>query len=681
MKKIWKYLFIVIIISLICFGTKITFFSSEIQKVSASESKTIIIYNENLRNAIRDILDKENDESLYSDDFLKSEKFKSTTTINPETGVSTTTAENYQLDLSNTNVKDIRELCQFEFPSTLQAINLSGNNINNSHLNNILSLIDSKSQSYNSEENKYTQNYITILDENFQIRTDFNTLIKKINLNDNDIDLNTISSDILNDSRIIFGVQKLSLLDSSGLTLKGEQSPKYYIKNDDYHYLSFYLNNENAINNDLNNPNPQYGKVNLITNEICDLITDLEGIYILNISSLKNTSTAYFTNYSLKKKFILFSAKIKDDFTVERGHMLNLHTVNNHITSTSYLEISGLGPFNSFTIDDYTSPDTTVITKTDPENLYLHETYVTISKNEFTRTIPLKFTVVDKIKPVIISKDGDYIYSSQNKEFKDPEIIYYDPIIEGDDYSENLITNLTFTNNKNEVLDITTLGKYTITYTVTDEAGNSNSIPITVEIIEKALDRIYISTTSENIKKDSEIILSVQPERGTPVSNFSEFTYYWFKDNSSTPFAITKGDTNGKSTVPFIPDKTSTIYITVKIEAKQKNSDILVKLSSEKFEIRATSNDSSTQSIIVASAIAIVLILSTFGIVYFVKIRKSKNISSKKSNTKANNNTQNHDDSIKIIKNEKNPNDTQNIADILYPKDEDKFDSNSGENF
>ena len=91
----------------------------------------VVLTNSNLRSQICQLLGKTSNSKLYSDDFLNSDDYKATTTTNPDTGLSETTANKNYLDLSYLNIKDLMELCQFEFPQTLNGISLMGNKISN----------------------------------------------------------------------------------------------------------------------------------------------------------------------------------------------------------------------------------------------------------------------------------------------------------------------------------------------------------------------------------------------------------------------------------------------------------------------------------------------------------------------------------------------------------------------
>jgi len=195
-------------------------FQSASESLRATDHIKIYVFDEKLSNALRTILGKKSNEHFYADDFLIHEKFKPITITDEESGISTTTAMNYQLDLSNTGTKDIRELAQFKFPETLQAINLSGNNITQKDMENIDWLLNTKND----------QSFALL--ENIQMvsRSDFSSLILKVNLNNNELDLNKLGNTYLDNTKYIFGFQNLGSIDRTGLVKSGEINPSYYIR-------------------------------------------------------------------------------------------------------------------------------------------------------------------------------------------------------------------------------------------------------------------------------------------------------------------------------------------------------------------------------------------------------------------------------------------------------------------
>ena len=95
------------------------------------------------------------------------------------TPIYNTYANKTYLDLSNSNIQNITELTQFVWPETLEGIDLSGNNIDNTNLNSIIAFSELTSSSEN----------ITIGEKSISVYGDIANHLKVINLNLNNIDL------------------------------------------------------------------------------------------------------------------------------------------------------------------------------------------------------------------------------------------------------------------------------------------------------------------------------------------------------------------------------------------------------------------------------------------------------------------------------------------------------------
>ena len=118
MKKI-KWIFAILII--VC-GLLIS--PSPQYTVFASDEDVVEIENSALRTRLRELLDKDENDRLYIDDFLEHNDYAA-----KDAGDNTLKANKNCLDLSGCNITDITELAQFIFPITLDTINLSYNNI------------------------------------------------------------------------------------------------------------------------------------------------------------------------------------------------------------------------------------------------------------------------------------------------------------------------------------------------------------------------------------------------------------------------------------------------------------------------------------------------------------------------------------------------------------------------
>ena len=575
--------------------------------ITAGQNQAISITNEKLAQALRKLLGKTDKDSFYADDFLTNDNYKATTTTG-EGGIETTTAVNYQLDLSNTGVTDISELVQFEFPSTLQGINLAHNGITNEHLTNLSNFLTCN----------IAGGTITVGNTTFEIKSDFSTIIKKVNLNDNNIDLTTIQSNHLSNEKLIFGLQQLSTPHSSGLVLEGEMKPYYYIRNtgtaSDEHYFTYSFKYELSTDADK--------RISIAYNQVTSLMDNLKTIYgnntdkiTLEVKSVPDSSTAYFKDYSYNVEFIHFSLALNEEFAVERQDMLDLKVSSDgKIQEGSPIILKGFGDNSGIKVS-YDNASTSHVTN----NKYKNYVNITIEKGSQKRTIALEFKVIDTVKPVIVLIGNEYAYSSQNKEYNDPGVIAYDPAAvgdeSGDDYTQQVV--------KTSDLDVTKLGVYTITYTVTDIAGNSTSIKRTVEIKERVLDRIILRTNSQELKDGADIILSIQPEAGIDISNYKDIQYYWYINN--TLFQKTLGDsTTGASTITIVGDASANQQIYVKMVATQKADNATIELYSDRLDLILETSLSNNETLVLAAAVAVLVIILTITIVALVKYSKGK---------------------------------------------------------
>ena len=594
----------------------------------------VTISNEKLAQALRRLLGKSSTDGFFADDFIKHDNYKATTTTG-DGGVETTTAVNYQLDLSGTGVTDILELVQFEFPSTLQGINLAENGITNEHLNNITTFLTSN----------IAGTSVTIGDRVMDIRSDFSTIIKKVNLNANNIDLTTINTTHLNNEKFIFGIQNMSGIDPSGLVQDGEVRPYYYIReNIDENYFAYDFKYELSSDNDK--------RISIAKGQVVSLMDNLKTLYGSNmdhisieIKSVPNSSTAYFKDYDYKKEFTNFSIKLKDDFFVERKSLLILNIGSDKkLQSGGPLEIEGFGDNSKIKLS-YTNYSTSNITTSTNKNYV----YITIEKDEQKRVVPIEFIVEDNVNPVIKLIGSEHAYSSQNKEYNDPGVIAYDPLGENDDDGDDLTQNVVVTTN----LDITTLGTYTITYTVEDVGGNTASITRTVEIKERVLDRIILRTNTQQLKDGADIVLSIQPDTGIDMSNYENIKYYWYMNNSTTHFQETVGDSaTGGSTITIVGDADSNQQIYVKMIATQKEDGAIIELFSDRLDLAVEKSLDDNETLILAAAVAVLSIILVISIVALIKYNKGKKRTHHKSSKKKNNeqSSNNNNADIKVYK-------------------------------
>lgn len=584
--------------------------------ITDSNAAAITISNPELAAALRRLLGKSATDNFSADDFVNHENYKATTTTG-EGGVETTTAVNYQLDLSKTGVTDILELVQFEFPTTLQGINLAENGITNEHLANLTTFLSSNTAG----------GTVVIGDRTMDIRSDFSTIIKKVNLNGNNIDLSQTTSTNLENEKFIFGIQNIGNIHSSGMVLNGEVKPYYYIReNIDENYFTYTFKYELSTDADK--------RISIAKNQVVSLMDNLKTLYgnntdhiSLEIMSVPDSSTAYFKDYSFKEEFTNFSIKLKDDFSVERKSLLMLNiSANGKLEAGSPVEISGFGDNSGIKLS-YDNASTSHITNSKHKNFV----NITIDKNGVKRVVPLEFLVVDTVKPFIQLVGNAKAYSSQNKEYNDPGVIAYDPASAEDDFGDDLTQSVVKTTD----LDITTLGVYTITYTVTDLAGNSSSVTRTVEIKERVLDRIILRTNTEDLVDGADIILSVKPEDGVDMSHYENIKYYWYLNDNTKPFQETVGDSaTGASTITIVGDASANQQITVRMTATQKEDGATIELYSDRLDLVLETNLNDNETLILAAAVAVLTIILTISIIALVKYSKGKKKTHYKSSKK-----------------------------------------------
>lgn len=611
--------------------------------ISASH-KRVTIQNSTLESALRKLLGKGDSDYFYEDDFLKNINFA------PVITEQETTAPTYQIDLSNTGVKNITELSKFALPDTLKGINLSGNGITNEDLSGIVTLLNANTSSTIIIGSGETQETITPA-------CDFSTIIKKVNLNNNNIDLSKTSSTYLNNTKLLFFIQNFNEIHSSGFVKNGEIQPMYYIRSDsatgaqtiigDEHYMSLGITFEYSVHEGkkvkLTYNTPTY-LLDFSANNI-GVSEQENGMASISVISLRNTETAYFSGYGFTKEITLFDVSIDSHFTVERLSLLDLKLdKNNQLTSDSPITIKGFG--DSLKIN-YNSPNTNKITRSD----YKNEVNITIIYDGKKRTVSQEFTVVDTIPPVIKLIGSAHVYCSRYHIYDDPGVIAYDPATLNGESGET-ITNVNRTHN----IDYTKLGTYQITYTVQDTAGLTASVTRTIEIQEQVLDSVTLRTNTSEPKSGSDIVLVVQPDSNVPISKYDNITYEWYIDN--VLYQTTKGDsTTGKSTTTINLNNVGSVEIKVRVKATQKGDGAEIDFYSKTLTLNLEPQLRNNSTLVLGASIAIVLLLLIVGIVALNNLRKRKNTSGKhknfykgknKKDKKASNNGQ---PEIQVIKN------------------------------
>lgn len=568
-----------------------------------ASSDEVILQDTNLKSAICRNLGKNINDKLYSDDFLNASAY------NPDPN--TSKIERRCIDLSNSNIKDIKELLQFELPATLVAIDLSGNKLNNediTKINNLLSLTltDSKYIFDPNPSNNSDQDIIEI-----PIRTDWNTQILKVNLNNNNINLSSLTQSELNNTKFIYGIQNLNL-HTSGMNLYDEvKDIKYYFKSSDHVYLgtTYSYHGVGGIN-------PTFKD-----NQISPLIpANAVGEYQITINNAGNSETGYFYNMpSFQKSFKVFTAEIESTFSVERKNLLSLRPEN--------IIINGLLGDTDLNIKDAST-----------NSIGMQDVNIVVTNGNDTRAVTLKFLVKDTVIPTISlsPNNTNIIYWRQNKEFIDPGYKGYDS---GDD-----ITHLVQVDTSG--LDITTLGTYSITYNLTDLAGN-HALEVTRMVIiqEQVLDEVNLRISTDKVIVGREIIITAEPNKNIDITKYSNFEYTWYLNGKA--FRSTQGDAStGRSTTVITLDNTNEVDITVELHAKQNLDNADVYVTSDKLIIKAELADNNT-TIIIAMMIALGIIVIVFVGTTIHKKRKSRRTHQKSKSTSA---KSNHNANIQVIK-------------------------------
>lgn len=566
-----------------------------VNKLGASYEVTIS--NVNLRNKLCELLGKKSNSKLYSSDFADNDNYKATKVTDEESGTETWVSKTTWLDLSGIDVQDFRELVQFELPVTLQAIDLSNNNISASDIANLSTLLD-----YNTSSKTTTIN-----EKNYTIRSNFDTLIKKVNLNFNKIELGTLSDTNMNDERMLYGIQ--NVCDSTLLTKENLSNTKYYIRENDDIYMSynFYFND---------------ARFNYTKNKVTSLAEREYGSYKINISSPPLSETAYFYGYTDTIEYTMFDLAIKPEYTIERTHIFNL--------TKSDLNLQGIG-LNQCEIEIFNAPTSKAGISYAP---------ITITYNGVTKNLSLPFVVVDTIKPIIKLKGYDTMYWRQNRDWVDPG--YY-----GTDSGEDISQLVEVDDHE---LNVTQIGTYTITYNLTDLSGlKATTVTRTVIVQEQVLDEITITTAKKDYAVGEEVILTVTPNENTSMDKYTDFEYSWYLDGRL--FKTTKGDSvTGKSTTSIILDSSIERVITVKLKAKQVADGRYVYVDSSDFTIKPSVKVTSDMSIIIACAVAVLVIIAIIVTIYVVKAKKSTSKVAKKYKNTSRLQSEQPDTEIKIIR-------------------------------
>ena len=575
--------------------------TSQIQLQTNAHTK-VTIENKSLDTALRTLLGKSAQDNFYADDFMTNDNYKPTTVTDPDTLIETTTALNYSLDLSGTGVTDIRELVKFQWPSTLQGVNLSNNNLTNDNLASI-----------NEFLNLTIDSTLILGETTYTSLSDFSGIVKKVNLNGNALDISTIDSMYLENEKLIFGIQGLNKIDASTFVKTGEITPMYYIRHSDESYLTFSFYYDECTNSE--------GKLNLVYGTPTNLFDYCQnnynssyGWYNLTVSSVPLSETAYFNNYNYCRGFTLFNLELDSSFVVEKMSLFDLKVSSDgEILQDSPLKLEGFGNNSSVNIS-YANASTNHITS----EHYKNHVIITLEKDGNSRVVVLEFVVRDTISPVIVLNGSNYVCSRVNRDYVELGFTAYDPHSVGSNVGEDLTGHVV----KVSTVDITTVGTYTITYTVTDEAGNTTSVVRTVEIQESVLDTITLTSEDTKYSSGEDIILLVQPNSGIDLNDYEDLTYYWYMNDMLFQTTQPLDYISGKGTVTIVANKEDMV-ISVKLVGTQKSTGAEITLFSEDLNLEI-GGLSENYLLIIEVGVVIVGILLIVLIVTIIKHKKAK---------------------------------------------------------
>lgn len=575
-------------------------FNESYTNVLRGETDTVTLTNPVLEARLRTILGIESNEPLRVNSMITSVKFQGKNC----------------LDLSNTGITDIRELCQFMWPDTLVAINLASNGITNSDLNNISSFMSATTGTtftMGTGENAKTISTVS----------DISSTLLQVNLCFNNFDLSALSSSDLNNEKYLWGVQRLSYLDSTKLILNNELSANkvlYYFRDSDYNYLSPVLKRN--------------GSDKGFTPRVVSGFTDdgILGEIDIKIGGVTTSATGYYSGWSVSENFSVFTISLKNTLTVERKD-----------------------PFPNITDKVLLSPEISASVKIigNPNTKEIGANTVNVrvtASNGLTRVVPLQYTVVDTTAPVLKLVGPQTIYWSRNTNFDDSKY----NCIAIDSGDEIPFSEITVTTN----LDVKILsGKnpYKITYSYTDKGGNEAQ-PITrlVYVQEQALDTIILRCNTKQTLSGREIELEVKPDSNIPMNEYTGFTYEYKWYVNGVLQGTTTGDNNAKSIKTMIFD---TIGLKeVKAVLVAKNGSQVIEVTSETLYLDVQSGVDNTQIIIISCSIAILLIIAFFAIRVIVKAKRArKGVAKKSKPSKKNDPTKVSRPQITIVSGE-NPN-------------------------
>lgn len=488
------------------------------------------------------------------------------------------------LDLSYSNIKNINELCRFVWPQTLEGIDLSGNVIDNTNLEDILNF-----GKLASGDN------ISINEQTITVNADISEYVKIINLNLNNIDLSKVSTENLENAKVIYGFQQYS----EEVFNKDTMPTQYYIKNENNIYFSAKKNNAD---------------INLVKEGV---VTPLSyhgyGDYEINIVSFPDKPVANITK-TLKTSYFNIYLKNSDEIKRKSYYLITQN------------DIVAEGLTEGFTIKIIKNPSTISIGK--------QSVNITFTTNTKSWTSSLYYTVIDLDKPTITLKGGETLYLTVNGRG------YIEYGCTADDSGDDIRENLVITG----IVDITTPGEYFIKYNLKDYAGNyANEVVRKVIVQEYALQGVLINSLNDEYTVNNEIILTSSLPSGVDISKYKHLSYTWYYNNQE--FITTTGDKiTGKSNVTIIEQDSKDINIYVVLTATL-NDNSTESYVSDVMTLSIKKGQSDDPTIITALIIALVIVIIIMLTITIQKKKKSThqkrshsdNKTAKKKSTKSKN--------------------------------------------
>lgn len=484
------------------------------------------------------------------------------------------------LDLSNSNITNITELCQFVWPKTLTSIDLSKNNINNSHINDFVNFLN-----FSSDSPK-----ITINNKSVSINSDISEYVTTLNLNLNNIDLKTVTADNLNNTKIIYGIQKFeNVVYAKDPTNNTIMPSMYYLKPTDFSHLNISL----SVNN-VTKP-LELDKVNLFSDFGY-------GDYKITVSKATNGNIANISE-ALEQSYL--NVYIKNTFSIERKSLFDIST-------------------NDIVIEGLTEGYTITPGKASTKDTGLNHVKITFNTNTKSWTSTLTFTVKDTKAPTLQLKGGETIYLQANG----TNYVEYGCI--GLDSEDDISHNVKASGK----VDITTPGTYFITYTLSDNYGN-NATPITRKVVvqEYALNKVLIELTNDKYYTNEEIILTGCLPSGTNLSKYKSLKYTWYYNDQE--FITTIGDDiTGTSSTSLMESKASKVKIHVVLTATLQDGST-ESYTSEVLTLNIENKGAKISTTTISLLIALGIVIgSMFAVIYIRKRKSLQQKSTKKSPTK-----------------------------------------------